>query len=176
MAHCQGTELGLDEATAEVIVGSDLARHVYFDCRSSWVFPAAGTPGWYVLPLETGLPPDGVLLGNGPDTVFQNRHNTQGPAYRIGYWPGLSTLLHLYGQATGIQVGDGLGFEPVQWQPGDLFLQYYDFGTASGQFLETGLYNYVTMEQLPFEAAGGATAVRVDGRVSERPLEGSPTP
>jgi hypothetical protein len=47
-------------------------------------------------------------------------------------------------------VGDGLGFVASQWRPGDIIVQYHDFGPAEGEFLETGLYDYTTGERLPF--------------------------
>lgn len=47
------------------------------------------------------------------------------------------------------QVGDGLGFSPIQWQKGDIFLQFTEASDSSGQFLETGLYNFAAGEELP---------------------------
>ena len=44
------------------------------------------------------------------------------------------------------QVADGLGYSADQWQPGDWFAQRHAF-TAPGDTLETGLYNYVTLER-----------------------------
>ncbi len=44
------------------------------------------------------------------------------------------------------QVADGLGYSADQWRPGDWFAQRHLFA-APGETLETGLYNYVTLER-----------------------------
>jgi hypothetical protein len=64
----------------------------------------------------------------------------------------ISVLMHLYPERPPAQdpaslVGDGLGFVAAHWQPGDLIIQYHDFGPAEGEFLETGLYNFTTGER-----------------------------
>jgi hypothetical protein len=43
------------------------------------------------------------------------------------------------------QVADGLGFSADKWRPGDWFLQRHFFPAPSAA-LETGLYNYVTVQ------------------------------
>ncbi|MEZ4515652.1 MAG: glycosyltransferase family 39 protein [Chloroflexota bacterium] len=62
----------------------------------------------------------------------------------------LSIQAHLLDAGgTVLSVADGLGFSSDQWQPGDLLVQRFDFGDATGGVaLETGLYNYVTLESL----------------------------
>jgi len=57
----------------------------------------------------------------------------------------LSIQAHLLAADGAIQVADGLGFPADQWRPGDVFLQRHVFD-APGDTLETGLYNYVTLE------------------------------
>lgn len=57
----------------------------------------------------------------------------------------LSLQAHLLAADGTRQVADGLGYSADQWQPGDWFVQRHRFGTP-GQTLETGLYNYVTLE------------------------------
>jgi hypothetical protein len=45
----------------------------------------------------------------------------------------------------------------VQWRPGDVFIQIYNVGSsARSRYLETGLYNYLTNERLPF-SVGNST-------------------
>jgi hypothetical protein len=60
----------------------------------------------------------------------------------------LSIQAHLLGpDGAGRQVADSLGFPSDEWQPGDVFVQRFSFdGTADGAWLETGLYDYVTLE------------------------------
>jgi hypothetical protein len=59
----------------------------------------------------------------------------------------LSVQAHLYDDDADPSpiVADGLGFANEQWQPGDWFIQRHIFGT-SGNVMETGLYNYLTLE------------------------------
>ena len=78
----------------------------------------------------------------------------------------LSVLMHLYSGEALPAVADGLGYSPVQWAPGDIFIEYRDFGSATGQYLEIGLYNYVSGEALTFEVGGSET-----DRVQVRPLD-----
>jgi len=51
-------------------------------------------------------------------------------------------------------VGDGLGFSPVQWSPGDIFFQFIEDASSSSQAMETSLYNYATSEIVPFRVNG----------------------
>jgi len=57
----------------------------------------------------------------------------------------LSILAHLLRGDEPPQNADGLGFSADQWRPGDWFVQRHIFDTA-GDTMETGLYNYVTLE------------------------------
>lgn len=57
----------------------------------------------------------------------------------------LSIQAHLYANEESLQVADGLGFSTDQWQPGDWFIQRHVF-PAPGAALETGLYNYATLQ------------------------------
>ena len=77
----------------------------------------------------------------------------------------LSLLMHLYSDDPLPTVADGLGFSPAQWEPGDIFIQFHDFGTVSARFLETGLYDYTTGERLPLEIGDAeATTVQIHAR------------
>jgi hypothetical protein len=60
----------------------------------------------------------------------------------------LSMRAHLYleGQAAPL-VGDSLGYTSEQWAPGDTLWQRFPFPASSGaRYLETGLYDYQTLE------------------------------
>lgn len=65
----------------------------------------------------------------------------------------LSIAGHLYVDGPPPQVVDGLGFQNVQWQPGDVILQFHRFD-REGAYLQTGVYNFLTGELFPFDAAG----------------------
>ena len=58
----------------------------------------------------------------------------------------LSVQAHLIDADGTRQVADGLGYLADQWRPGDWFAQRHLFA-APGETLETGLYNYVTLER-----------------------------
>ncbi len=59
----------------------------------------------------------------------------------------LSVQAHLIAADGSMPVADGLGFSADQWQPGDRFWQRHVFA-APGEALETGLYNYITLERV----------------------------
>ena len=66
----------------------------------------------------------------------------------------LSVKIHLLGGSPEPLVGDGLGFSPVQWSPGDIFFQFIEDASSSSQAMETSLYNYATGEIIPFRENG----------------------
>jgi len=198
IAHCLTPGRLLTDEAAEQLVGLTGARHVAFDCHSSWVFPQNGAPGWYVLPLNEAAPWPMALPSLGAlAPVYRHGANQFGPGYEVYYWPGavesgaamggllgeamqpphdagpaelrgyaaadgtwitlwrvseataapLSVQAHLYAGDGPPQVADGLGFSSDQWRPGDWFIQRHAFA-APGEALETGLYNYTTLEQV----------------------------
>lgn len=207
----------LDEMTAEQLVGQDRIRHVYFECRSSWVIPTGGESGWYVLPADIDPQSISDELAKNLQLVFSNWRSPRTQAYNVYYWSGsndiidrivkqtgpltsieglpldpplkakgivqflgglidettwgsiwkvegiteepLSVLLHLYAGDPSPSVGDGLGYPNIQWQPGDIFIQFRDFESTNGRYLETGLYNYVTGERLPLDSFGEVVRV-----------------
>jgi len=70
--------------------------------------------------------------------------------------------MHLHVVGTPPLVGDGLGYPSPNWQPGDIIMQIHDFGDQPADYLETGLYDYNTVERLPFTAADSSnTSVRI---------------
>jgi len=71
-------------------------------------------------------------------TVWQVNEATAAP---------LSVQAHLIAADGARQVADGLGFAAEQWRPGDRFLQRHLF-PAPGDTLETGLYDYTTLERV----------------------------
>ncbi|HID52226.1 MAG TPA: phospholipid carrier-dependent glycosyltransferase [Anaerolineae bacterium] len=63
----------------------------------------------------------------------------------------LTVAGHLYAEAPPPIVSDGLGFTGEQWEAGDVIWQRHEFDLgADSRYLETGLYNYLTNERLPF--------------------------
>ncbi len=85
-------------------------------------------------------------------------------AWQAGSDPGefLSVMMHLHVVGTPPLVGDGLGYPSPNWQPGDIIMQIHDFGDQPADYLETGLYDYNTVERLPFTAADSSnTSVRI---------------
>ena len=89
---------------------------------------------------------------------------------RFDWWTGweverktavsLTVAGHLYtGEPTPL-VADGLGFTSEQWQPGDIFFQRFAYDQA-GDFLETGLYDYLSGERLPIAGEDAGRFVRL---------------
>jgi hypothetical protein len=212
IAHCIDPEPVIDEEFASRLVGQDIDRQLYFDCRSSWVLPSAGRqPGWFILPADSepsvidSLFPDLLTL------VYENHNSPAIQPYSVLYWPGidnaedslnsvntspegsgaivkipipvgdlarslggtrvdstwtsiwqaeqptdrpLSIKMHLIDDQDQIMVGDGLGFSPIQWKKDDIFMQFLEDPDSSGKYLETGIYNYDSGEELPLVIAG----------------------
>ena len=71
-------------------------------------------------------------------TLWEVREATAAP---------LSLQAHLVGPGGAVEVADGLGFTADQWRPGDRFAQRHLFATP-GDTLNTGFYDYVTLERL----------------------------
>jgi hypothetical protein len=212
IGHCLDPLPLLDEESAVQFVGSEKVRHVYFDCRSTWVIPAGDEAGWYILPQDlnpNSISPD---LSENLSLMYSNS-----PDYDIYFWPGpdgvieriieraglttsadgqpvtpplavegiarflgglvsdstwgsiwqavglterpVSVLLHLNAPDQPPSIADGLGYQGVQWHPGDIIIQYHNFYDFPGQFLETGLYDYVTGERLPLGEAGDTVRI-----------------
>lgn len=90
-------------------------------------------------PAPSHGPADLRAYGTGEDewvTMWYVNESTTTP---------LSVQAHLLARDGTIQIADGLGFSPDQWRPGDWFVQRHTF-TGPGDRLETGLYNYLTLE------------------------------
>ncbi|MCA9930187.1 MAG: glycosyltransferase family 39 protein, partial [Anaerolineales bacterium] len=87
VGHCLAPTPAIDPVTAEGLVGQSGLRHLYFDCSSSWIFPANGAAGWVVVPPHTAetfsLP-----LSVQPKPVFVHAATNATPAYDVLYWPG----------------------------------------------------------------------------------------
>jgi hypothetical protein len=79
-------------------------------------------------------------------TVWQAIAPTEAP---------LSVMLHLYGRDPSPDVADGLGYQPASWLPGDIFIQFNNYGDESGSYLESGLYDFTTGERYSFRSELG---------------------
>lgn len=99
VAHCTAPGRILESAEAEQLLGRKELRHVDFDCRTNWVFPNDGEPGWYVLPGGGEQWIDDWLGQDGVEVAYRHRANAYGPEYVIAYWPGANNMA---------AVGDGL--------------------------------------------------------------------
>jgi hypothetical protein len=80
--------------------------------------------------------------------------------------PPLSAFAHLVGPTGAASVGDGLGFQAIQWSPGDLFVQRNRLPVPAdvppGRYwVQVGLYSLATGERLPVLEAGEPVADRL---------------
>ncbi|HUS94157.1 MAG TPA: hypothetical protein VMZ24_03160 [Patescibacteria group bacterium] len=209
LAHCYDPLPIFDEASAEMLVGRDDLRHVYFDCRSTWVFPTGEQPGWYLLPADVDPSSIHQIFSENLSLVYTNDKGSHHLPYQVYYWSGtddviesltnnqgqvtfpdgrpaelpleingiaqlegalinppiwgsiwrtvaptdlpLTVLLHLYGGPDSPAVGDGLGYQPLQWQPGDIVIQLLENEVDSDKYLETGLYDFITGAKFSFD-------------------------
>jgi len=212
IGQCLDPVEAIDEISAEILVGSEDVRHVYFECRSTWVIPSGNNAGWYILPYDFDPATISDNLAENLELVYADE-----PEFKLYYWDGpagiidelvsqsgpimsgdgrsiatpaevedvadllgglvndpiwgsiwltkqqveapLSVLLHLYSEGNGPSVADGLGYQGIQWQDGDIFIQYHDFGNAQGDYLETGLYDYTNGERLLVTGAGDSVRI-----------------
>jgi hypothetical protein len=212
IGHCIDPEPLIDEEQALWLVGQDVDRQLYFDCRSSWVLPSAGRqPGWFILPADAEPSVISSLFPDQLMSVYENHNSPATQPYSVYYWPGtddaedrlrlvntspegfdaivnipfrvgdlarslggtrlgstwtsiwqseqetdrpLSIKMHLFDDQDQIMVGDGLGFSPIQWHKDDIFMQFLEDPNFSGNRLETGIYNYISGDELPLKIAG----------------------
>jgi hypothetical protein len=94
MAHCLDPISLLEQDAAAALVGQDDMRHVYFECRNSWVFPEDGAPGWYILPQQDSWPIAAAVNGS-LKLVYQHGASLGEPSYAVWYWDGQADLTAL---------------------------------------------------------------------------------
>lgn len=97
IAQCVDPLPLLTAAEAETLLGTQGARHLFFDCRQSFVLPTDGAPGWIVLPqadewwFERPLALDELPL------VYRHDAAAGFPSLDVYYWPGTDESLALEG-------------------------------------------------------------------------------
>lgn len=214
VAHCLDPVAAIEQETANAFIGVDSIRHLYFDCRTSWVVAEGDEAGWYVLPSDLDVGQISPVIASNLTEIYSDDDGFDNSPYRIYHWSAkekwlnnilssagpvtltnestivepllingigellgglinegvwgsiwrleepseqpLSVLLHLYRDQEDVVVGDGLGYLPNQWQNGDVLIQYHDFETLQGRHLETGFYDFTTLERFPFGKGSGA--------------------
>lgn len=90
---CYAPAAPLEPEKIAVGFGRTDIRTVYFDCRSSWVYPREGGPGWYAVPGQSEGP---VLVDRFLQKdmiVFKGDPMTARPALTIYRWDGRSDPL-----------------------------------------------------------------------------------
>ncbi len=126
IGHCTLPGPLLEPAVAEQIVGYTDLRHVYFDCRRSWVFPDQGGPGWIIVPQNQAVPADWLTdsAGEALAHVYAHRATSAAPAYDVYYWSGeadpaawLTSTLNLTDQPLLTPVG-ATALSPGRWVTG----------------------------------------------------------
>jgi hypothetical protein len=215
VAHCLDPVAAIDKETADALIGHEPARHLYFDCRTSWIIPDGEQSGWYILPAELDVELLSPFIANNLTAMYTDDDGLSTQPYRVYYWSAnddwfdnilssagpitmndgsapayplrikgvaellgglvnegvwgsiwrleapserpLSVLLHLHGNQETPAVADGLGFLPNQWHSGDILIQYNDFAAMQGTYLETGLYDFTTLERYLIGEGNGAT-------------------
>ena len=87
IAHCIDPDPILDPQTATSLVAQEELRHLYFDCRSSWVFPDQGQPGWYILPESPSWFIEQYFSEHFRQ-VYHHDATAAAPTYAVYYWDG----------------------------------------------------------------------------------------
>ena len=84
-AVCYAPIPALEAEQIRDALGNPDLRLVYFDCRSSWVWPAGAAPGWYIIPDDTDGPTVVSAYNDETQIVFHGRRTSK----RLGltvYW------------------------------------------------------------------------------------------
>ena len=84
-AVCYAPVPALEADQIRDALGNPDLRLAYFDCRSSWVYPAGTAPGWYVIPGGTDGPTIVSTYCDDAQIVFHGRRTSK----RLGltvYW------------------------------------------------------------------------------------------
>ena len=78
---------------AERFVGRGSVRHLYFDCRQSWVIPAGDGPGWYIVPMDV----DPAGIDPGLDKYLSLAFANDARGYKIYHWSALPAAVETLG-------------------------------------------------------------------------------
>lgn len=148
-------------------LGQNDVRQVHFDCRSSWVYPAARGAGWYLFPGQ----PDGAMgvqrFLEGGKVVFQGRSARSRPALTVYRWDGATDLSdrlsHLSDGGMTANFGDLLVFLGSEREPVD------DPGTPAAEVVLTTYWEVVSRPDQPLSImahltdADGSVVAVADG-------------
>lgn len=88
IAHCLDPAPLLNQTAVTRLVGQTDLRHLYFNCRSSWVFAPGGQPGWYLLPQTEASWSLPDLVSEESTTSYSHSATASAPSFEIRYWPG----------------------------------------------------------------------------------------
>jgi len=91
IANCLDPVLLLPPERTAQLVGKPAPRQINFDCRSSWVFPDDGAPGWYILPQQENWPV-AEQFSDHLQPVYVHDASPWEPSYAVWYWDGQADL------------------------------------------------------------------------------------
>lgn len=103
VGYCNDPVALLSPEESDRLLGTAVTRRVYFDCRNSWVLPAGGQPGWYILPQ--GESTDWPLSRAHPEhmrLVYRHRPSNFWPSFDIYYWDGLLDVTDRFAGQTAV--------------------------------------------------------------------------
>jgi len=93
LGSCYGPELAMRDVEIARRFGREDLRTVGFDCSQTWVYPAGGRPGWYLVPKASDGP--GTLakqLMEDAEVVYRERGLREVPGYTVYRWHAESLL------------------------------------------------------------------------------------
>jgi hypothetical protein len=89
LGFCYTPEPVMRDAEISRRFGRDDLRMVGFDCGQTWIYPAGGGPGWYLVPAANDGPGTLTERSLGDDQViYRERGLRDAPAYTVYRWPG----------------------------------------------------------------------------------------
>lgn len=91
VAQCLDPVPTFTPEAAEAIVGRTALRHLFFDCRQTWLFPDDGAPGWLILPQTAQWWVRDLLTPAANERlrlVYRHDASDTAPSYEVYYWSG----------------------------------------------------------------------------------------
>jgi hypothetical protein len=127
-AVCYGPAPALEGDQIGEALGDSSLRTAYFDCRTSWVYPAGAAPGWYIVPGITEGRTVVATYCDETQLIYHSRRSSKsmGLSVYLGEGAGsepvrLAALEGSEGEPRFADVARFLGYEiePVRPAPGD---------------------------------------------------------
>lgn len=110
VAHCLDPVPLLSSEKAERLLDQEDLRHLFFDCRQSWILPNSGAPGWFIMPQADSwwfLEQMSQETASNLQLVYRHQSSAFGPSYDVFYWPGGEEMSLLAAPSREVELAHG---------------------------------------------------------------------